>query len=321
MLFMHCCFSYHFHVAQTVMGRQPVQNGSSRRFLATRPGLSVRSLHPLPRVGVHIPNQSASPLTSSASGLSVMHLQSLGGPVAPRSEGKQSPKQTVADTEARGGLQDQIQTLSSEIHGLGLALKVLVEQQRRLEREQAQQTQIQKQILSTLQSFSSKLGSCSSAQHHHSNQASSPPDVPSDSISDSFNFNEGTYTQCSQTQPSYNSIESLETVEAFKVPDLNPSSMNGFPPCGSSENIALSHTSPQPQSYAAAYSQQSNQTLVPPYTQPYVSTYSEAHQAFRGGELKTSDFASSCSVSTLHDCSMSAQPQDPQINVIKVEGP
>lgn len=303
------------------MGRQPVQNGSSRRFLATRPGLSIRSLHPPPRIGVHISNRSASPLTSSASGVSVMHLQSLGGQVAPRSEGKQSPKQTVADAEARGGLQDQIQTLSSEIHGLGLALKMLVEQQRRLEREQAQQTQIQKQILSTLQSFSSKLGSCSSARQHHHNPASSPPDVPSASISDSFNFNEGTYTQCSQTQPSYNSLESLESVEAFKVPDLNPSGMNGFPPCGSSENIPLSHTSPQPQSYAAAYSQQSSQTLVPAYTQPYVSTYSEAHQAFRGGGVKTSDFASSFSVSTLQDCSMSTQPQDTQINVIKVEGP
>lgn len=316
----HCCFSI-IYVAQTVMGRQPAQNGSSRRFRATRPGLSVRTLHPLPQVGVHIPNRSASPLTSSASGLSVMRLQTLGGQVAPRSEGKQSPKQTVADTEARGGLQDQIQRLSSEIHGLGLALKMLVEQQRRLEREQAQQTQIQKQILSTLQGFSSKLGSCSSAQRHCHNQASSPPDVPSASISDSFNFSEGTYTQCSQTQPSYNSIEGLETVEAFKVPDLNPSSMNDFPLCGSAENIPLSHTSPQPQSYAAAYSQQRSQSLVPPYTQPYVCTYSEAHQAFRGAGVKTSDFASSCSVSILQDCSMSTQPQDPQISVIKVEGP
>lgn len=318
---MHCCFSIlYFHVAQTAMGRQPIQNGPSRRFLATRPGLSVHSRHPLPPVGVHIPNGSASPLTTSTPGVSVMHPQSLGGQVAPRSEGKQSPKQIVADTEARGGLQDQIQTLSSEIHGLGLALKMLVEQQRRLEREQAQQTQIQKQILSTLQSFASKLGSCSSTQQHHHNQASSPSDVPSASISDSFNFNEVTYTQCSQGQPSYNSIESLETVDAFKVPDLNPASMNGFPPCGSSENIPLTHTSPQPQSYAAAYSHQSSQTLMPPYTQPYVSTYSEAHQAFGGG-VKTSDFTSSCSVSTLQDCSMSTQLQDPQINVIKVEGP
>lgn len=300
------------------MGRQPIQNGSTRRFLAVRPGLSVRSLHPLPRVGVHIPNRSASPLTSSASGVSVVHLQSLGGQVGE----KQSPKQRVADPEARGGLQDQIQTLSSEIHGLGLALKMLVEQQRRLEREQAQQTQIQKQILSALQSFSSRLGSCFSAQQHHHNQASSSPDVPSGANSDSFGFSEGPYTQCSQTQPSYNSMESLDTAEAFKVPVLNPSSMNGFPPCGSSENIPLSHTSPPP--YAAAYSQQSSQTLVPTYTQPYVSAYSEAHQAFRGGGgggVKTTDFASSCSVSSLQDCSMSSQPQEPHSNVIKVEGP
>lgn len=321
---MHCCFSIlYFHIAQTVVGRQPIQNGPSRRFLATRPGLSVHSLHPLPQVGVHIPNRSASPLTTSASRVSVMHSQSVGGQVAPRSEGKQSPKQTVADTEAGGGLQDQIQTLSSEIHCLGLALKMLVEQQHRLERQQAQQTQIQKQILSTLQSFSSKLGSCcSTQQQQHHNQASLPPDVPSASISDSFDYNEMTYTQCSQTQSSYNSVESLETVEAFKVPDLNPASMNGFPPCGSSENIPLTHTTPQRQSYAAAYSQQSSQTLVPPYTQ-YGSTYSEAHQAFGGGGggVKKSNFTSSCSVSPLQDCSMSTQPQDPQINVIKVEGP
>lgn len=312
-----------FCVAQTVTDHQPVQNGSPRRFVPTRPGLSVRSLHPLPRVGIQLPNRASSPLTSSAPGVSVMRLQSLGGQVAPRIEGKESPKQTVADTGARAPnpvLQDQIQTLSTEVRGLGLAVKMLVEQQRRLEREQSQQTQIQKQILSTLQSFASRLGSCSSAQPHH-NQTSSPPDVPSAPISDSFNFNEGTYTQCSQTQPSYNSLESLETVEAFKVPELNPSSMNGFPPCSSTENVPLSHASPQPQSYAAAYSQQSSQTLVPPYTQPYVSTYSEAHQAFRGGEVQTSDFTSSCSARALQDCSVSTQPQDPQISVIKVEGP
>ncbi|XP_029692145.1 uncharacterized protein isoform X3 [Takifugu rubripes] len=306
--------TYDLPSEQTVTDRQPAENGSPRHFLATRPGPSIRSLHPLPRVGVHLPNRSPSPL-ASAPGVSLVRLQTPGGTVAPHTDGKQSPKQTVGDPGVRGGLQDQIQTLSSEVHGLGLAVKMLVEQQRCLEREQAQQTQIQKQILSTLQSFASKLGSCSSGQQHH-NPTSSPPAVPSASIPNSFNFSEGTYTPCSQSQPSYNSLESLETVEDFKVPELNPSSMNGFPPCSSAENNPLTHASPQPQSYAAAYSRQSRQTLVPPYTQPYVSTYSEAHQTF-----KASDFTSSCPARALQDCSVSNQPQDPQISVIKVEGP
>lgn len=313
----HCCFSVIFMLHRLLWAVSQYRTALPGVFWHREQACPSAPSTLSPGSAFTIHNRSASLLTTSASGVSVMHLQSLGGQVVLGSEEKQSPKQTAADTEARGGLQDQIQTLSSEIHGLGLALKMLVEQQRHLEREQAQQTQIQQQILSILQSFSLKLGSCSSQQHHH-NQASSPSDVSSASISDSFDFSEGTYTQCSQAQPSYNSIESLETIDAFKVPDLNPSSMNGFPPCGSSVNIPLSDTSPQ--SYAAVYSQQSSQTHVPPYTQPYVSTYSEAHQAFREGGVKTSDFASSCSVRTLQDCSMSTEPQDPQINVIKVEG-
>lgn len=309
---MRCPFLHHFPVAQTVTDRQPAENGFSRHVLPTRPGPSIRFLHPLPLVGVRLPERSPSPV-ASAPGVSLVRLQTPGGTVAPHTDGKESPTQTVGDPRVRSGLQDQIQTLSSEVHGLGLAVKMLVEQQRCLEREQAQQTQIQKQILSTLQSFASKLGSCSSGQQHH-NPTSSPPAVPSASIPDSFNFSEGTYTSCSQSQPSYNSLESLETVEDFKVPELNPSSMNGFPPCSSAENNPHAHASPQP--YAAAYSHQSCQTLVPPYTQPYVPAYSEAHQTF-----KASDFTSSCPAKALHDCSVSNQPQDPQISVIKVEGP
>lgn len=292
-------FLYNFHVAQTATDRQTVQNGS------TRPGLSVRSLQPLPRVGVHLPNRSPSPSMSSAPGVSIVRLQGLGSQVASRSEGKQSSRQT--DTGARGGLQDQIQTLNSEVRGLGLAVKMLVEQQCRLEREQAQQTQIQKQILSTLQSFASKLGT---------NQTTTHPEVPPTSISEGFNFSEAIYTQCSQTQPSYNSLESLETIEDFKVPELNPS---GFPPCSSGENVPLSHTSSHSQSYTAAYSEPSNQTLVPPYAPSFVST--QTHQTYRGGEVKSTNFTSSCSARALQNCSVPIQTQDPQISVIKEEGP
>lgn len=302
------------------MESQPGEGSAPRRFLTPRPGLSVRSPHTLPRVGVRLPHRSPSPLTSSAPGVAVIRLQTP----ATRSEGNPSPQQAVQEAGGRGGLQDQIQTLSSEVRSLGLAVKMLVEQQCRLEREQAQQTHIQKQILSTLQGFASKVGSCSSVQQHNKtpSPALSTASASTSFSQDTFNFNQGTYTQCSQNQPNYNSLESLENVETFKLPGLSPSSTNGFPPCSSAENLPLTHTPPQTQPYAAAYSQQNSQTLIPPFTQSFVSSYSQSHsQTFRGSESKTSDFPSSCSVRTLQDCSVSTQPQDQQINIIKVEGP
>lgn len=312
---------------------QPGGGSVPRRFFAERPGISVRSLHPPPRIGIRLPNRPPVPSTSSAPGGPVIRLQAPGGQGATRSEGNPSPQQAVHDPGVRG-LQDQIQNLSSEVRSLGLAVKMLVEQQCRQEREQAQQTHVQKQILSTLQNLASKLGHCSSVQQQQ-NKTPSPSALPSASAStsfsqDTFNFSQGTYTQCSQTQPSYNSLESLEPVEAFKLPGLSPTSMNGFPPCSSTESLPLTHTPPPTQSYAAAYSQQNSQTVMPPYTQSYVSTFSQSHsQTYRGSESKTTDFPSSCSGRTLQDCSVSTQPvmnsnhspQDQQVNIIKVEGP
>lgn len=323
-------FFYYFlscYVAQTVMEDQSGGGSVPRRFLTQRPGPSVRSLHPLPRVGVRLTNRSPSSLTSSAPGLNTIRLQPPGGQGTTRNEGNPSPQQAVQDTRGRVGLQDQIQTLGSEVRSLGLAVKMLVEQQCRLEREQAQQTHIQKQILSTLQSFASKLGHCSSVQQQQHNKTPSPSDLPTDSTAtsfsqDTFNFSQLTYTQCSQTEQGYNSLESLENVEAFKLPGLSPSSMNGFLPCSNAESLPLTHTPPQTQPYTATYPQQNSQTLVPPYSQSYVSTYNQSHsQTFRGSESKTSDFPSSCSARTLQDCSVSTQPLDQQINIIKVEGP
>lgn len=316
------------------MEGQPGGGSAPRCFLTQRPGLSVRSPHPLPRVGIRLPNRSPAPLPSSAPGVALIRLQTPGGQGTARSEGNPSPQQAFQDTLGRGGLQDQIQTLGSEVRSLGLAVKMLVEQQCCMEREQSQQTHIQKEILSTLQSLSAKLGRCSVVQQQH-NKTPSPSGLPTASAStsfsqDNFNFSQGTYTQCSQTQPSYNSLESLESVEAFKLPGLSPSSMNGFPPCSNADNLPLTHTPPQTQQYAAAYSQQNSQSLMPPFTQSYVPTYSQSHsQTFRGSESKTSDFPNSCSARTLQDCSVSTQPgmnsnhssQDQQINIIKVEGP
>lgn len=329
-------FKFHLNIVQTVMDAHPGGGGGSapRRFLTQRPGLSVRSPHPPPRVGIRLPNRPPAALTSSAPGAAVIRLQTPGGQGATRSEGNPSPQQVVQDTGGRGGLQEQIHTLGSEVRSLGLAVKMLVEQQCRLEREQSQQTHIQKQILSTLQSLASKLGQCSTPQQQQ-NKTPSPSalQTPSASTSfsqDTFSFSKGTFTQCSQTQPSYNSLESLESVEAFKLPGLSPTSMNGFPPCSNAENLPLTHTSPQTQPYAAAYTQQSSQTLMPSYTQSYTSSYSQSHsQSFRLSENKSSDFPSSCSARTLQDCSVSTEllmnsnhsTQDQQINIIKVEAP
>lgn len=323
--------TYDLTTEKTIMEGQPGGGSTPRRFLTQRPGLSARSFHPPPRVGIRLPNRPLAPLTSSATGTAVIRLQTPGGQGATRGEGNPNVQQAVQDAGGRGGLQDQIQILGSEMRSLGLAVKMLVEQQCRLEREQAQQTQIQKQILSTLQTLASKIGRCSSVQQQH-NKTPSPSALPAASAStsfsqDNFNFSQGTYTQCSQTQPSYNSLESLESVEAFKLPGLSPSSMNGFPPCSNAESLPLTHTSPQTQPYTAAYTQQ---TLLPPYTQSYASTYSQSHsQTFRASESKTSDFPSSCSARTFQDCSVSTQPvmnsnlssQDQQISIIKVEGP
>ncbi|KAM9391368.1 uncharacterized protein KZ484_002833 isoform 2-T3 [Pholidichthys leucotaenia] len=315
---------------RTIEG-QTTAGSASRRFLAQRPGLSSRSFHLPPRVGIRLSNRPPAPLTSSAPGAAIIRLQAPGGQGATQSEGNPSPQQAVQDHAGRGGLLDQIQSLGSEVHGLGLAVKMLVEQQCRLEREQAQQTQIQRQILSTLQTLTSKIGN-SGAQQKHS-KTPSPSALPGSSAStsfsqDAFSYSPGTFTQCSQTQPRYNTLESLENVEAFKLPGLNATSMNGFPPCSNTESLPLTHTPPQIQPYTAAYIQQTSEALIPPYTQSYVTTYSQSpSQTFRGLQSKTSDFTSSCPARTFQDCSLSPQPvlnsshlsQDQQN--IKVEGP
>ncbi|XP_028268772.1 uncharacterized protein LOC114440501 [Parambassis ranga] len=327
--------TYDLTTDKTVMESQPGSSNTPRRVLTQRPGLSLRTVHPSLRVGIRPLNRPPAPQTSSAPGATVIRLQNPGGQGPSRSDGNPSPQQGVQDSGGRGGLQDQIQTLGSEVRGLGLAVKMLVEQQCRLEREQAQQTQIQKQILSTLQTLASKMVNCSRVPQHH-NKTPSPSALPAASAStsfgqDTFSFSQGTYTQCSQAQPSYNSLESLENIETFKLPGLSPTSINGFSQCSSSESLPLTHTPPQTQSYAAAYpQQQTGQTLIPPYTQSYVPTYSQSHpQTFRAPESKTSDFPSSCSAGNFQDCSVSSQAgmnsnrssQDQPINSIKVEGP
>ncbi|XP_051796881.1 uncharacterized protein LOC110952037 isoform X2 [Acanthochromis polyacanthus] len=289
---------------KTVVEAQPGGGSAPRRFLTQRPGLSVRSFHPPPRVGIRLPNRPLAALASSGPGAAVIRLHAPG-----RSEGNPSPQQ-VQDGAARG-LPDQIQALGSEVRSLSLAVKMLVEQQCRLEREQVQQTQVQKQILSTLQTLASKVGQCSSVQQQQT-KTPSPSAAPSFS-QDSFSFSQSSYPQ---SQPAFSPLEALETSEAFKLPGLSPAGMNGFPPCSSAESLPLSHSSPQPQTY---YSQQSS---LMSYSQPY-STFSQP-QTFRAAHSKTSDFSSSfqdCSVSTASLMTSAHPTQDRQVSSIKVEGP
>lgn len=330
---LFCLLAYFFQISQPVINGQLGGDGSSRSFTTQRPGLSLRSFQLPPRVGIRLPNRPQPPLTSSAPRPSLVRLQSPGSQGPTCREGNPSPQQAVQDAGGRSGLQEQIQILGTEVRSLGLAVKMLVEQQCRLEREQLQQTQIQKQILGTLQSFASKIGHCSSGRQQL-NKTPSPSSLPATSgpssfSQDSFCFSQGTYNQCSQTQPSYKSLESLQNVEALRLSALSPTNMNGFPSCSNAESHSLSHSTPQTQPYPAAYTQQSSQTLVPPYSESYIASYSKSQpQNFKTPEGKTSDFTSSCS-RIFQDCSLSTQrgmnsslsAQDQQINSIKVEGP
>lgn len=320
--------TYDLTTEKTGLEGQPGSGSNPRRFLTQRPGPSLRSLHSLPRVGISLPSRPSPPVTSSAPGSAVVRIQTPGSQAVPHNERAASQQQ---DAILRNALPDQIKTLSSEMRSLGFAVKMLVEQQCRLEREQAQQTQIQKEILSTLQTLTSKTGCCSHVQPAH-NKTPSPSVLPAASAStpfsqDTFNFSQDSFTQCSQTQPSFSSLEGLHNVDAFKLPELDSPSMNGFPPCTNAESLPLIHTPPQTQPFAAPYSEASSQALLSPYTQSYVSTYSQSLPGtFGAPESKAADFHSSCAARTFQESSASTQtatnsPQSLHLSNIKVEAP
>lgn len=324
-MFLCVLKSPYFHVLQTDLKGQPED---LRRFLPQRPAPLARPPHALPRYGVRLPSHSHSPLAQSASRGTTVRLQAPSSQAAPRSEGSLSSQQAAQEVGGRGGLQDQIQSLGCEVRSLGLAVKMLVEQQIRLEKEQAQQTLIQRQILGTLQSLASKVGSCNSVHQQCHNKTPSPSGLPLPSASitvnqEAFGFSRGTFAECTRAQTTYNSLEGLGTVEALKLPEFSPPSINGFPPCSSDNGtLLLAHASSQTQPYTAAYQQQGAQTLITAFAQPFASAYGESQsQSFQEPESKMTDFPGSCSSRSLPDCSLSAQQQDQQISAIKVEGP
>ncbi|CAL8265635.1 unnamed protein product [Gadus morhua 'NCC'] len=329
----------------TFMTGQPGGTNDPRRGVPQRPALSIRSPQPPPRVGVRPPAL----LTSPASRTPQIRLHAPGGPSNARRDGgigpsgSISPQQKEAPTRSLGGgggpgagggggLQDQVQLLATEVRGLGLAVKMLVEQQSRLEREQTQQTRVQKQILGALQGLASSLGPCRGVPARPDKAPTPPPAMPTAPAAaaafseDPFTYSQGAYTPCNQAQSSYSSMDGLEIVEAFKLPELRSAGVNGFPPCSNAGPLSHSYTQAQP--YTTAYTQQHTQAAMPCYTQSLAQTYVQANaQSFRGLDAKVSEFPSGCLEGSLQDCSIPTEQvmkstqssMEDQLNIIKVE--
>lgn len=312
---------------------QPGSAGTPRRFPLQRPSMSVRSPQVPLHIGIRPPVSTQATPTSQSPGGAVNRLQSPGAPGPCRRDGNPSPQQTSQEASnragARGGpvvLQEQIQTLGTEVHSLGLAVRMLVEQQSKIEREQVQQTQIQRQILSTLQGLSSRLGLCNSLPQQK-NKNPSPPSLPASSTSfsqDTFTYNQGTYeAQCSQSQPSYNHMDpNLETAQTLKLPGLNPSDINGFQSCSNTDSLPFV----QAQSFAPVYPQQLSQTHLSSFSQSsFAPTYTLSHpQTYGGAVSRPPDYSNSSRVGGVQECSRptvnsDCSTQDPQLNIIKVE--
>nr|XP_023692741.1 trinucleotide repeat-containing gene 6C protein-like [Paramormyrops kingsleyae] len=259
----------------------------ARRIFQTRAGVSVRSMHPpLQRdpsscPAVRVANPVPSPPSAQAAGMGAVRSQP--------------------------GLQEQVQTLGVELRGLGMAVRLLAEQQGRLEREQAQQTQVQRQILSTLQGIASRLAP---GKQSHCSRTPPPPGPPT--------YNQvpfepplSSYAQCSPAHPKTCELDGLaqEPLDAYKLAGLSPRGSNGFQACSSTDSFPAGHTSAQVQMRTLTYTQ--GQT--PTYSQSYVETQSQApedHFQSGGPPPRPSSSPGSPPPVSSHD---------PQLNIIKVE--
>ncbi|XP_077058364.1 uncharacterized protein LOC143710971 [Siphateles boraxobius] len=279
-----------------------------RRWMNQRVGVPVRALQHPPRVDIRLPDpatsQNASP---SARVQSVTNQPSPPPPPPP-------PQRSALDPVAVSTLQEQIQSLGSELRSLGLALRMMVDQQGRLEREQSQQTQVQKQILSTLQDLASKFdplqSSCAPAS---CSLASSAPFSQTAT-------SQGAYAQCSQAQTRYNEIHDsgLESIEVFSLDQLSPPTMNGFQQCPTSGGPPFTHA----QTRTPTFTQSRAQTYSPstlPYPQPHTDS-------FTGMDSKSGDMPSTSSDGSFQACSppnqsssLPVSPHEPELNIIKVE--
>lgn len=326
------------------MGRsvdgQPGGANVPRRLLQ-----SVRPLLPPPRVGIRLPSPALPISSSQGNGGAVIQLQTPRGRGPISREGNPSPQQATQEAGGRSGgggggtgLQEQVQALGSEVHSLGLAVRMLAEQQ-------TQQTQVQRQILSTLQSLASRLGPCMSTSHHQQQQqltkktsSSSLPASASASTSytqDTFTYNQGAYPQCSQAPPCFPQMDtpSLDTIEAFKLPGLSSSCVDAFPASSSGDSLVLTHTQTHTEPYLPNYTLQQSQTPVSSYSTSCGAMYSQPHdQTYRETENKSGNYLGTGIAGPLQDCSTSSEPAgnpnsplpltshlEPQLNIIKVE--
>ncbi|XP_017344135.1 uncharacterized protein LOC108276743 [Ictalurus punctatus] len=293
--------------ARPVRGLHPGTN-LIRQGFQQRANMPTRSAEQSPRVGIRIPVPGQSGTGPQNVSLSVRAQ-------APTSQ-HQSPtsQQSNVDTGTLSALQEQVKSLASEVRSLGLALRMMVEQQGRLEREQSQQTQVQKQILSTLQKLASKQGLCA-FQH------STAPTMPSCPLS-SASYSQSTFTPsqggsslCSQAQSRYNEIDgsTLDNIEPFSLDSLSSTAINGFQ---TSDSLSFNQTQSPP------FTQSHTQTFTPEivsYTQPQTDTYA-------GMDSKSAEMASTSTDRSFQACRSSSQSStepisvhDAQLTIVKIE--
>lgn len=292
---------------QTCILQRALHQGASphRRWMHQRVGVPVRVPQHPPRVGIRLPE----PTTAVSS-------QNTGAPARVQNMSNQpSPppaQRNILESGAVSSLQEQIQLLGTELRSLGLALRMMVDHQGRLEREQAQQTQVQKQILSTLQDLATKF------EPLQPTSAPASCSMASSAVFSQAPTNQSVYAQCSQAQTRYNEIHDsgLEGIEVFSLDQLSPTAMNGFQPCPTSSGPPFTHA----QARTATFTQtQTFASSALPFAQPHTDS-------FIGIDGKTVDLASSSADGSFQACSPANQssslpvsPRDSELNIIKVE--
>ncbi|KAJ8251488.1 hypothetical protein GJAV_G00221900 [Gymnothorax javanicus] len=244
-----------------------------------------------------------------------------------------SPRKDLAraspDSGLRGGLQEQMQALGAEIRGLGVAVRMMMEQQCRVEREQVQQTQVQRQILSTLQALASSLPVA---------PPTPPGPAPPPYRQDRLTPTRPTYAQCSQPPLSkYCELDtsSLDSLEPYKLPELGSPRVNGFQACGGADGgLGLVSAQAHTPTYTPPYAEPNPEVFVQPYGSPSYTAQSSHQpaysQAYPESHAQPSDYPiTSAATNSLPGCSPVANlnpespiplsPNDPQLNIIKVE--
>ncbi|XP_066498710.1 serine-rich adhesin for platelets-like [Hoplias malabaricus] len=290
-----------------VRGIHPGAN-AFRRGILQRANMSTRSPQQQLRMSIQLPTPSQSSVApqNASSSIRAQILPSQHSPPC---------QQSSPEASAQSSLPEQVKSLASEVRSLGLALRMIMEQQGRLEREQSQQTQVQKQILSTLQELASKLGPCG-LQHSTNASVSSCPFSSASFSQSTFTTSQGSYSSCSQAQSRYSEIDAsgLENIEAFSLDGLSSATINGFQPCSTSDTLSFPQTHTFTQSQTQTYT-------------PDVLTYTQSHtDTFTGMDNKSVELASNSTEGSFQTSGSSTQSSsqpisahDAQLTIIKVE--